>query len=181
MVDVVEGIFPYCKSGRGYIVAPPGYCEREFHAYITHLFHQNCESDPVTVFRSLHDAKVERRTQTTTSTLLDLCVEAEGARGKDVWSQWTLPAKDFCTIFKHGIENRNVCTTSSGKLGLCSKSAGAGDEVWLIRGHRSPVELRLHESSQGYTFIGDAYIHGIMYGELMSEELEASLQQIALI
>jgi hypothetical protein len=58
-------------------------------------------------------------------------------------------------------------TLSTGRfLGLCPRSTIPGDLVWVLGGLSVPAILRLRTDG-AYTFIGDAYVHGIMYGEVM--------------
>ena len=50
---------------------------------------------------------------------------------------------------------------------LCLLPAGAraGDRVWLVRGGGVPLVLRPRGGGDGWEFVGEAYVHGIMYGE----------------
>lgn len=65
-------------------------------------------------------------------------------------------------------EGRKLFLTTSGLLGLGPKSLGqdpsSKDEVWLLMRARVPFILRHVEGSK-YRVVGEAYVHGIMYGE----------------
>jgi hypothetical protein len=65
---------------------------------------------------------------------------------------------------------------------LALEGARVGDEIWLAKGARVPVVLRpegekkrlgaeVEEGGLGpYRFVGDAYVHGVMYGECFEPE-----------
>jgi hypothetical protein len=53
-----------------------------------------------------------------------------------------------------------------GCLCLLPADARAGDQVWLVRGGRVPLVVRPHgEDGEAWELVGEAYVHGIMYGE----------------
>lgn len=66
---------------------------------------------------------------------------------------------------------RCLFRTRAGRLGLGPQSVRAGDEVWLVAGSRTPYLLREkgqdneEEAKDRYGFLGEAYVHGVMYGE----------------
>jgi hypothetical protein len=66
---------------------------------------------------------------------------------------------------------RGRCVFRSGQklLGLGPESSRTGDELWLIRSALTPVILRREEGTSNYLLIGEAYVHGIMHGEMMDE------------
>lgn len=62
---------------------------------------------------------------------------------------------------------RKYFVTESGYLGLGPGAAKSGDCVVVILGLRTPFILR-PQSGGKYRIIGDAYVHGIMEGELVA-------------
>jgi len=63
------------------------------------------------------------------------------------------------------VNGRRFFLSSSRQMGLAPYRAEAGDKVCVLFGSSYPVILRPQE---GYhTVVGDAYVHGIMYGEAM--------------
>lgn len=44
------------------------------------------------------------------------------------------------------------------------REASCTDEVWILKGAKVPFLLR-RERENRYRIIGEAYVHGIMYGE----------------
>jgi hypothetical protein len=65
-------------------------------------------------------------------------------------------------------EGRSFFCTQRGRIGLGPKSlgndSGGKDEVWILEGADVPFILR-HEEGDRYRIVGEAYVHGIMYGE----------------
>jgi hypothetical protein len=70
---------------------------------------------------------------------------------------------------------RRFLTTQQGYVGWAPRFTRKGDKIFVLLGCRTPVILR----PQGDTFqlIGECYIHGIMYGEVI-DELEAGKYQL---
>ena len=77
---------------------------------------------------------------------------------------------------------RRLAITTSGYLGLIPEAAKPGDHVVIMPGGRVPYIIRQlegayeHRASDGvstfterYEFIGDCYMHGIMFGEAWDE------------
>lgn len=56
---------------------------------------------------------------------------------------------------------------SKDRLGLASLSAQPGDIVCIIYGCTVPVLLRERPTKDGFTFIGECYLHGMMDGEVV--------------
>jgi hypothetical protein len=55
--------------------------------------------------------------------------------------------------------------TKTGHFGLGPTSLEIMDEVWLLKGGRTPFVLRKRADNNDYHLIGEAYVHGLMYGE----------------
>ncbi|OAQ96547.1 hypothetical protein LLEC1_02349 [Akanthomyces lecanii] len=60
---------------------------------------------------------------------------------------------------------RRVMSTANGYLGLVPRAAQHGDQVWLFSGGRTPYIIRPTGRPGQFTFVGEAYVHGIMDGE----------------
>ncbi|KAF4968802.1 hypothetical protein FSARC_3829 [Fusarium sarcochroum] len=71
-------------------------------------------------------------------------------------------------------ENRCLFRTERGHLGLAPRTAQVGDQVGILQGAEVPHVFRQisEDSENDLTLVGDAYVYGIMYGELESEKLE---------
>jgi hypothetical protein len=70
--------------------------------------------------------------------------------------------------------------TTSGFLGSGPISLGQEDEVWLLNGGKMPMILRRVVENQ-YMVVGESYLHGAMYGELMTNERAAHMGPIEII
>lgn len=100
----------------------------------------------------------------------------------------------FSMALNHKLHSRRLARTERGYLGLVSDSSQLGDSVWLLQGTRVPFILRqtLYTSerlAQGgrkkvqstWEVIGDAYVHGVMQGEVWKDVLEEQLEEISLV
>ncbi|KAL2671488.1 hypothetical protein Neosp_014078 [[Neocosmospora] mangrovei] len=76
--------------------------------------------------------------------------------------------RNFEKNMRNATEGRKLFMTESGLFGLGPKSLGqdasSKDEVWILIGARVPFILHHIEDSK-YRVVGEAYVHGIMYGE----------------
>jgi len=73
---------------------------------------------------------------------------------------------------------RTFAKTEGGYMGLVSGDVQAGDEIWLLKGCKVPVVLRACGGGEERRVVGDAYVHGVMYGEAFEEE---KCQRIVLV
>lgn len=84
--------------------------------------------------------------------------------------------QDFEKHMRAATEGRSLFCTRGGRLGLGPKSTGhdpnCKDEVWILNGARVPFILR-REHDNRYRIVGEAYCHGIMYGEAITERPES--------
>ncbi|KAF5989444.1 heterokaryon incompatibility protein het-6 [Fusarium bulbicola] len=74
---------------------------------------------------------------------------------------------------------RSLFRTKKGHLGLAPQTIQVGDEVGILQGAEVPhVFRRVSGSETSLSLVGDAYVYGIMHGELESEDLEFSRVQL---
>lgn len=66
--------------------------------------------------------------------------------------------------------NQNMFVTETGLMGQGHMEAEAGDQVWIFRGGNVPFAIRPRKGKgeDGYTFVGQCYVQGIMKGEMAS-------------
>ncbi|KAF2429737.1 hypothetical protein EJ08DRAFT_698008 [Tothia fuscella] len=84
--------------------------------------------------------------------------------------------------FQEKYMNRRLFSTEEGHLGLGPLSLDAGDEIFLLEGGRTPYVLRKRYDGSGkWEFLGDCYIHGVMHGEMMTEEFKRRFETVRII
>jgi hypothetical protein len=94
----------------------------------------------------------------------------------DVYLQHIKTAKDVHTRnikdeqavlawIKQYREEKLLFTTTTQKIGQGPKSMKLNDEVWILRGAQVPFVLRPMGNGH-HRLIGEAYIHGVMHGEV---------------
>ncbi|KAF5546940.1 heterokaryon incompatibility (het-6OR allele) [Fusarium mexicanum] len=75
--------------------------------------------------------------------------------------------RNFEKHMRNATQGRKLFMTESGLLGLGPKTLGQSrskDEVWILMGARVPFILH-HIEGSTYRVVGEAYVHGVMYGE----------------
>lgn len=79
----------------------------------------------------------------------------------------------FVKPYKENMEyatgRRRLFATTSGFVGLCPQEAEAGDLVVILFGGHVPYILRQSTTleSRAYRLVGEAFVHGVMYGEFV--------------
>jgi hypothetical protein len=69
-------------------------------------------------------------------------------------------------IVRSLLRGRQFAITREGWFGLVPAAAREGDICFVVVGMRTPLILRSVPDTEGYyQLIGEAYLHGIMYGE----------------
>ncbi len=78
-------------------------------------------------------------------------------------------AQSIVTACRH----RTIYVTDKGRLGLCSVDAKVGDKVYDLMGGDVPFVLRQTDTENEFKLIADAYLHGVMDGELWQPMADA--------
>ncbi|KAK2037930.1 heterokaryon incompatibility protein [Colletotrichum somersetense] len=88
---------------------------------------------------------------------------------------------------------RQMLKTKRGYLGLGPATTVAGDEVWLIKGSRMPLVLRNNKNmpmgsgnvanakGETHVLVGETYLHGVMYGEMLRKDTARNFHPLVLI
>lgn len=79
-----------------------------------------------------------------------------------------LKAAQYVEVMKYQ-KGRRPWLSTSGYVGLSSGSVEQGDVVVIFRGAKFPYLLRRAGGGNVYVLIGEAYVHGIMYGEFLAK------------
>lgn len=69
------------------------------------------------------------------------------------------------------VRGRTPFITSSGRLGNAQHPVMVGDHVCILQGSRVPFIFQKQQSGQ-YRLKSEAYVHGIMYGEMIQDEYD---------
>jgi hypothetical protein len=70
-------------------------------------------------------------------------------------------------------KHRRMMRTGNGWLGMGPSSLRAGDKVFVVPGANAPLIMRRLDPGH-YQVIGEAYIHGIMHGEAVTENAKTT-------
>ncbi|KAL8945460.1 MAG: hypothetical protein Q9211_000025 [Gyalolechia sp. 1 TL-2023] len=89
-------------------------------------------------------------------------------------------ATDFRNAAVSRCAGRSFIRSQGGRPGLAPRNARAGDIICLFHGGNVPFILRPGESGR-YTFIGEAYVYGIMQGEHSEKLGGAKLQDFEIL
>ena len=91
----------------------------------------------------------------------------------------TVDLHPFSSASRTRVFSRSFGITRRGRTALLPRTTKAGDVVVLLQGAKIAYVLRpVHEGR--YQLVGEAYVHGIMYGEAWPDDDEG-IQQITLI
>ncbi|KAF2724176.1 hypothetical protein K431DRAFT_166979 [Polychaeton citri CBS 116435] len=71
-------------------------------------------------------------------------------------------------------------TTENGHFGSCTQSTQKGDEIWIVNHARVPFLLR-PLGGGCYTLINEAYLHGVMFGEFLTNGLAGEEQELVIV
>lgn len=71
----------------------------------------------------------------------------------------------FITYIKSS--EKSLFVTSKGTMAVVPQSSEPGDEIWFFKGAKVPFVLRQNSGGR-CTFLGAAYVSGLMHGEICS-------------
>ncbi|KAF7540204.1 hypothetical protein G7054_g1547 [Neopestalotiopsis clavispora] len=79
-------------------------------------------------------------------------------------------AMKFSECFRIAYFGRKLFQTEKGYFGITSELVEKGDKIWISSNSDTPLVLRPQTTNGNYTLVGEAYIHGIMNGEAVSDD-----------
>ncbi|KAI1307194.1 HET-domain-containing protein [Xylaria venustula] len=99
--------------------------------------------------------------------------------GEAMWRRRLHDPKGFANMCR-AVAGRLLAFTDQGYAGLVPDTAKDGDKICILQGFNVPYVLR--QVGEHYTLIGDAYVHGIMFGEAFQrdETLSESMVEMAI-
>ncbi|EKG15489.1 ankyrin and HET domain-containing protein [Macrophomina phaseolina MS6] len=99
---------------------------------------------------------------------------------KDLLSgEKTKEAVRYASIAYYKLNRRRPFTTSSGLLGIGPEELCKDDHLWILLGAHVPFVLRAM-GNDCWNIVGEAYVHGIMDGEL-TQQSSVEIKQIQII
>ncbi|KAL8795921.1 MAG: hypothetical protein Q9195_001665 [Heterodermia aff. obscurata] len=108
--------------------------------------------------------------------------ESGKSRAQSVRTAWLI-----LTFMITALNKRALFITSQGYLGLGPALTEVGDSVVLFGGSETPFVMREVGDAGGdaaekdFCILGDCYLHGIMYGELLTEEHQARVEEFGVV
>ncbi|KAK2597272.1 hypothetical protein N8I77_013132 [Diaporthe amygdali] len=87
--------------------------------------------------------------------------------------------RDIESSFWVAYSGRRLFRTTKGFFGISNQVLDKGDSIWILAGAETPFILR-NESGKEWIMVGEAYIHGLMYGEAL-EDMSSPLGDILLV
>ncbi|KAK1671000.1 heterokaryon incompatibility protein-domain-containing protein [Colletotrichum godetiae] len=86
--------------------------------------------------------------------------------------------QEVATAMMHAMQNRRLCLTSKGYLGLLPETGRVGDEVYVLEACHVPFLLRKVDKRR-HRLVGECYVHGIMHGEAVPDDM--SMDDVILV
>nr|OQO27261.1 hypothetical protein B0A51_04897 [Rachicladosporium sp. CCFEE 5018] len=98
-------------------------------------------------------------------------IDASDSLNAPEYSEVSTEEVVFHSMLDKPMASRRMFQTDTQLLGLAHVAAMAGDEVWILSDAKVPFVLRLLSDSTGrYSLVGEAYVHGVMFGQLVNED-----------
>lgn len=136
----------------------------------------------ITLTAGMHSGPVSEFV-TRASAFLSPCLAKTRTQPQTSTDQTALPDSQLCEVeMATPLVVRKFMTTSSGYFGLAPPTASEGDVCCVIFGCRTPFILRSRPESPGaYEFIGEAYVHEMMKGEVVDMYAEGRFREVDMI
>jgi hypothetical protein len=79
------------------------------------------------------------------------------------------------------LKDRHLLLTANGRIGFTVKEVREDDLVCVFNNAWVPHVLRRASDREGekYRFVGDAYVHGLMYGA--ADEMDLEVRNVTLV
>ncbi|KAI0148476.1 hypothetical protein GGR57DRAFT_515434 [Xylariaceae sp. FL1272] len=125
--------------------------------------------------REVHSGNIELATANSESEYISFRRACMSKKRADLM-QYGYKVTSYRAMLWQFIEHSALITDNQ-YVGLCPNYAVEGDEVWILKGAHVPHILRRRDRAGKYSFIGQAFVYGIMQGEFFetSEPRESQL------
>lgn len=88
--------------------------------------------------------------------------------GQESSAETTAMAGDFCDAVRRRSRYRRLARSRMGYIGAIPMTASAGDWICMFQG--SPLLFVVRPKGPDFSFLGHAYVHGLMNGEVLQAE-----------
>lgn len=122
------------------------------------------------------DLRYSDRPQPTEADYQNVMAAMDVAADSGKWGSESLPhesSKLYLRFMNAALERRTFFSTSNGRIGLGPLDLQEDDIICIFHGAKVPHILRPASRAGTYILVGEAYVHGIMYGEVQAMQLEA--------
>jgi hypothetical protein len=82
----------------------------------------------------------------------------------DYWKDGDIDVRRLLTHARQNLIDKSFFETTDGCIGLTSRNAQIGDDIWVVLGCDSPITARLMKSAE-YRLVSPCYLHGVMNSE----------------
>ncbi|CAG9985251.1 unnamed protein product [Clonostachys byssicola] len=130
---------------------------------VTRLQQYHPSMDDDVLWRTLVGNFTDTETPAPSSYKSNYLSQLNFTEGSPIWMQQL--GQKFCDAARRKSRYRRLCKTAKGYLGAVVETARPGDYICMLEGSRSLHVIR--PAGLDYAFIGPAYVHGLMYGELL--------------
>lgn len=124
-------------------------------------------------YESYHDAQVKLQGVR----FMEECGHKVPGVGEEV----IVKAIRFANAMKRTSRLDPIGLTRQGYIGSVPKNSRVNDEVCILHGGRVPFILRRLDPGSRSSFVGDAYVHGIMRGEAWEQAQDKAKVNMTLI
>ena len=100
------------------------------------------------------------------------------------WNQMSPDIKALRQTMLSRVKRKRLMVTEKGYIGLVPNSVVVGDVVIIIKGHGRPLvvsEVKVAGFRIGFRLKGEAYVEGMMSGEMMEDEQRGALAKLTFI
>ncbi|KAK3320217.1 heterokaryon incompatibility protein-domain-containing protein [Cercophora scortea] len=140
--------------------------------------------DPRFMLASVDTTKTMPNNGFVLRTIYDMAEEEDFSKRMAVVEKWEASASVFKVLLRVALApTRRPFRSMNGRLGLAAPGAQVGDRIVIVEGCAAPLMVRrvLVRGDACYQLVGDAYVHGVMDGEVVEKVSEADWRTITLV
>ena len=112
------------------------------------------------------------------------CILIDGPHRISELRALTAPAESFGHLNAYLYPQRRFFVSEAGFMGLAPASTQKGDQLWFLSGAEVPFILRpkmVEDGVKCFELVGEAYVHGLMSGEILHFQPNPVAEKIVLV